>query len=167
MTLIRRDAEGTRVVEDTWRAIGDEEPLPSEGELLVSLERFRRDREALFARGARVGVRVPVDADADAVAGELIDVALVAIPFPKFSDGRGYSLARILRSRGRYGGELRAVGHVLRDQLAFMARCGFTTFELAPGRDVGDALRAFDDFSVTYQPAEDHDEPIWRRRAAL
>ena len=131
--------------------------------MLVSLARWQSETEALRARGAPVGVAVPGETDAEAV--DLEGAVLIAVEFPKFTDGRGYSFARVLRSRVGYVGELRAVGQVLRDQLFYMARCGFDSFELVDGKDVDDALAAFRDFSVTYQPASDDDAPIWRRRA--
>ncbi len=164
MTLIRRDADGARVVDDAWRALGDEEAIPAEGDLVVSLDRWRRDRDAL--RGRRVGLSVPGDTAPEELASDLEGLSLIVVHIPKFSDGRAYTLARLLRGRFGYEGELRAAGNVLRDQLFYLARCGFTSFELAPGRDVSDALAAFADFSVTYQPAADHDQPIWRRRTA-
>ena len=164
MTLIRREPEGARVLaDDPWIALADGAPIEG-GDVVVSLARWIEERDALLARAARVGVRVLGEVDPDELGPQLDGVALVVVEFPKFTDGRGYTLARVLRDRHDYRGELRAVGHVLRDQLFYMARCGFETFELAPGRDVDDALRAFEDFSVTYQPAADHQEPIWRRR---
>lgn len=166
MTLIRRDAEGARVVDDPFRAMDDDDVIAPGGDVIVSLARWRREREALLDREGRAAVRVPGSSDdADALLAELDGAAFIAIEIPKFSDGRAYSLARLLRRAG-YRGELRALGDVLRDQLAYLSRCGFTTFELARGRDVADALAAFSDFSVGYQPAEDHDVPIWRRRAS-
>lgn len=165
MTLIRRDARGARVVDDDpWLTVADDAELPPDGDLLVSLARLRRDRDRL--RGRALGVRVPGDTPPEELARDLDGVALVVVDLPKFTDGRAYTLARLLRGRFGYEGELRATGDVLRDQLFYLARCGFTSFELAPGRDVADALRAFEDFGVTYQPAADHDEPIWRRRAS-
>jgi uncharacterized protein (DUF934 family) len=167
MTLIRRDADGARVVtDDPWTAVEDGATVPEGGDVIVSLERWREEAEALRGRTGRVGVRVPGDADPDALAPLVDGVPLVAVDFPKFTDGRGYSVARVLRDRHGYAGELRAVGQVLRDQLFYLARCGFDAFELAEGKDVDDALAAFGDFSVTYQPAADDAQPIWRRRAA-
>jgi uncharacterized protein (DUF934 family) len=92
---------------------------------------------------------------------------LIVLDFPKFSDGRAYSQARLLRGRLGYQGELRATGGVLQDQVAFMLRCGFDSFESAqPG--FGEALaRARGLFSVVYQPAEDDQVPAGRRRLAL
>jgi uncharacterized protein (DUF934 family) len=165
MTLIRRDAEGARLVEDTWTFVADDAPLPLAGEVIVTYARWRA--EELAPGGPRVGLRVPGETDAAELAAALDRVELVEIELPKFTDGRAYSLARLLRDRHGYRGELRAAGDVLRDQLFYLARCGFTSFRLAPGLDVADALRAFDDFTVTYQPAADHDQPIWRRRASV
>jgi len=96
--------------------------------------------------------------------GQLNGVALVAIDFAKFSDGRGLSSAVLLRKRLGYGGELRAVGDVARDQLFQMARCGLDAFALRDGQDVDDALKAFSDYGETYQDVADGRAPIFRRR---
>jgi uncharacterized protein (DUF934 family) len=85
------------------------------------------------------------------IAGELHRVARVEVHFPKFGDGRGYSIARLLRKRYGYTGELRAVGHITRDLLLFMERVGFNAFELREGEDAEEALAAFETFSVSYQ----------------
>jgi uncharacterized protein (DUF934 family) len=87
----------------------------------------------------------------------------VAINFPKFGDGRGYTKARLLRERFAYKGEVRAVGEVLGDQLFYMARCGFDAFALVDGKDTQAALRCLQDFSVTYQAATDEARPLYRR----
>lgn len=89
---------------------------------------------------------------------------LIGVAFPKFNDGRGMSLAVLLRKRLRFGGDLRAVGDVARDQLYFMARCGFTSFALRADQDPDDALRAFADFSDVYQESADGVSPLFRRR---
>lgn len=96
--------------------------------------------------------------------GKLGGVAVIAIDFAKFSDGRGLSSAALLRKRLAYAGELRAVGDVARDQLFQMARCGFDAFELRDGQDVDDALKAFSDYGEVYQDAADGRAPIFRRR---
>ena len=92
----------------------------------------------------------PAD-DPAAVAGELGRAARVEVNFPKFGDGRGYSLARLLRTRYGYRGELRAVGHITRDLLFFMESCGFDAYELREGENPQEALRSFEDFSHAYQ----------------
>ncbi|HEU4922606.1 MAG TPA: DUF934 domain-containing protein [Burkholderiales bacterium] len=78
-------------------------------------------------------------------------VARVEVNFPKFGDGRGYSIARLLRERYGYRGELRAVGHITRDLLLFLESCGFDAFELRDGEDPHEALASFEDFSHSYQ----------------
>jgi uncharacterized protein (DUF934 family) len=91
-------------------------------------------------------------------------VARIEVNFPSFTDGRGYSIARLLRERHGYDGELRAVGDVQRDQLYYLARCGFDAFLLRKDEDAGDALAAFDDFSEAYQASVERPQPLFRRR---
>lgn len=150
------------VVDDALCHIADDEPLPLLGPITVSWRRWQAERDALRAR-ANVGVRLPNDVEPAEVAPLLEDVDRVTIDFPNFKDGRGYSLARLLRERFGYDGELRAVGDVLRDQLQAMRRCGFDSFELKAGKDPEDALEAFTEFDVLYQPAVDEALPLWRR----
>ena len=87
----------------------------------------------------------------DPACASLEGVARVEVNFPKFGDGRGYSIARLLRERRGYRGELRAVGHITRDLLLFLERCGFDAFELREGEDPHEALASFQDFSHAYQ----------------
>jgi len=87
----------------------------------------------------------------DPASASLEGVARVEVSFPKFGDGRGYSIARLLRERHGYRGELRAVGHITRDLLFFLESCGFDAFELREGEDPQEALASFDDFSHSYQ----------------
>lgn len=96
---------------------------------------------------------------------EHVALPLIGVAFPKFNDGRGMSQAVLLRKRLSYGGDLRAVGDVARDQLFFMARCGLTSFALRADQDPDDALRAFADFSDVYQDSADGLSPLFRRRA--
>lgn len=159
---MRSVIERRRIVEDRWQHLADDAELAA-GPVIVSLARWRRERQALLERGDPVGVRVPNTADVADLAEDLPLLALVALEFPKFADGRAYSQARLLRERHGYRGEIRAVGDVLRDQLLFMARCGFDAFELRADRDLADALAAFDEFTESYQPAADQTQPLYRR----
>ncbi len=104
--------------------------------------------------------------DPAALADRLAGVSVVAVNFPKFSDGRGYSIGRLLRERHGYKGELRAVGEVARDHLQLMAQCGFDAFELREGENVEEALAAFEDFSDFYQASAAQPQPLFRRRSA-
>ncbi len=152
-----------QIVEDHWQAVADDAELPA-GPVIVSLARWRQERAALLARGEPLGVRLPNTVDVAELADDLPALALVALEFPKFADGRAYSQARLLRERYGYQGEIRATGEVLRDQLFFMARSGFDGFELSAERRLEDALEAFNDFSESYQPAADQPLPLYRRR---
>ena len=105
----------------------------------------------------------PTD-DPAKVAGELAGVARVEVNFPKFGDGRGFSIGRLLRERYGYKGELRAVGQITRDHLFDLESCGFDAFELREGEDAAEALAAFDDFSESYQASPARPVPLFRRR---
>lgn len=149
------------VKDDGWIFVADDAELPSSGDVVVSLTRATD----LIQRNGRLGVRVEPEDDVHVVAKLLTKVSLVAINFPKFGDGRGYTKARLLRERFGYKGELRAVGEVLADQLQYMLRCGFDSFALAEGKDVAAAIRAMTDFTITYQAATDDPRPLYRRVA--
>jgi uncharacterized protein (DUF934 family) len=160
-----RIIKGQAIVDDAFAHIADGAEIPEAGDVIVSLDRYRELRASLRQRAGRVGVQLRSDQEAKALAEFVAELSVVAIEFPGFKDGRGYTTARLLRERFGYKGELRAVGDVLRDQLFFMLRCGFDAFELKPGKDIDGALNAFREFSVTYQGAADDPRPLFRRRA--
>ncbi len=159
MKIIRDRA----IVDDDFVLVTDGAEQPADAKPIVPLADFVKNREALFARHAAVGVRVPSDKLPSDIP-DLERLALIAIEFPKFTDGRGYSVARMLRQRHGFRGELRAVGWVLRDQLLYLERCGFTAFELKPGKPLESGLEAFTELSVSYQAAADEPLPLYRRR---
>ncbi|MGE0384521.1 MAG: DUF934 domain-containing protein [Gammaproteobacteria bacterium] len=151
------------IVQDRWQRVADDAPLP-EGDVIVSFKRFQAEPQAFAGRAGRVAVWIEPADDVDALVPHLPRMDLVAISFPSFSDGRGFSHARLLRGRHGYRGELRAIGDVLRDQIYFMARCGIDSFEIRADRSAEDALKALDEFTVRYQSAADDAVPIWRLR---
>jgi uncharacterized protein (DUF934 family) len=151
------------VANDSYTLVADDADLPAAGDVIVGLKRFLADEAALRARGGKVGVRIDPENEVNEAALAVAKADLVALSFPKFGDGRAYSKARLFRERFGYKGELRAVGEVLADQLQYMWRCGIDAFALAEGKDVAAALRAIDDFSVTYQGATDDPRPLYRR----
>jgi len=155
MSLLKRGA----LALDPWVAIADDASLPEARSPIVSLARWQRERVALRARNGAIGVRLPNSAAVEEIAGDLDRLALVALEFPKFNDGRAFSQARLLRERYSYRGELRATGQVLRDQLLFMARCGFDAFEIAKGDPVESWQQALAAFTVFYQPTGDGRPP--------
>jgi uncharacterized protein (DUF934 family) len=154
------------VVQDRWQRVGCDDPVASDADVLVPLARWQKEREALLARPARVGVLLGPADDPAALAGDLDRLALIAVDFPHFTDGRGYSIARLLRERHGYEGELRAVGDVLRDQVFYLKRVGFDAFALRADQDPEDAKKALDDFSEAYQTSVDRPQPLFRRRLA-
>jgi uncharacterized protein (DUF934 family) len=159
--------KGQEIVEDSWTHVADEDDLP-EGQVIVSLARWQQDRESLLSRGGNSGLGIALDANhhAEDIADDLEHFDVVSLNFPVFRDGRAYSVARLLRDRYDYKGEVRATGDVLRDQLFYMYRCGFDAFEVRADRSVEDALKAFDEFSVVYQPSVEEPLPLWRRRSS-
>ncbi len=158
--------KGGRFVADRWRHLGDDEPADGIERITVSLARWRRERDALVASGAVLGVRLPNDEAATAIGADLDRFALIALSFPRFTDGRAYSQARLLRGRLGYGGELRATGDVLRDQLLFMQRCGIDAFAVGERALAENWLAAFREFDLFYQPSADHRPWIMRQREA-
>ena len=112
-----------------------------------------------------LGVRLSPSDDPVLIVNDLDKLALIAVEFPAFTDGRGYSTATLLRERYGYKGELRAIGEVARDHLHAMAQCGFDSFLLREGEDAQAALAAFDDFSEQYQATVARPSPLFRRRA--
>lgn len=152
-----------QLVDDSYTLVADGADLPATGDVIVGLKRFLADESALRARGAKVGVRIDPEDEISDAQQAVAKADVVALSFPKFGDGRAYSKARLFRERFAYKGELRAVGEVLADQLQYMSRCGIDAFALAEGKDVAAAIRAMDDFSVTYQGATDDPRPLYRR----
>lgn len=127
MALIR---EGL-LVADPFVDASALDAVPATGAVIVSLAQWQADRAALLARGTPVGVRLKSDQHPGVLAADLPRLAVITLEFPKFRDGRAYTYARLLRERYGYAGELRAVGDVLQEQLNYMRRCGFDSFDLA------------------------------------
>lgn len=153
-TFIRLAAGAFSLADDPFTNVGDEQGLPP-GDVIISLSRFQAEGEALMGEGRAVGVRLESHEEVEALAYDLPQLAVVALAFPKFGDGRAYSYARILRERFGFKGEVRAVGDVLREQAGYMVRCGFDAFEPADGSSLEDWRRASQRFRHVYQRATD------------
>ena len=154
------------IVEDRWTLLREAASLadvPSGTPVIVPLALWQSEHDALAARGD-VGVWLKPSDDPDALAGDVAHLPLIAIDFPKFVDGRGYSIARLLRDKYRFGGELRAIGDVLRDQLYYLRQCGFDAFAVRTDRNFADAIGGLDDFSDNYQSTSARPVPLFRRR---
>ena len=160
MQIIRNRA----IVDDGWTHVPAGQTVPERGDVIVDLRTWKAEREALTAREGKVGVRLQSSDEPEDIAQEAAALPLVAVEFPKFADGRGYTTGRLLRERFGFTGELRAVGDVLRDQLRYMERCGYDAFELKDGKDLREALGGFGEFSVEYQGDATEPRPLYRRR---
>jgi len=152
-----------------WLTVGEDgfvPDFPGEADLIAPLALLKARGKELFERAGRTGVMLEPHEDPAEIAQTLAQLSLVAVRFPKFGDGRGYSSARLLRERHGYRGELRAVGDVLRDQLLFMKRSGFDSFSLRDDQDPAEAISAFSEFSEQYQASSTEPQPLFRRRYA-
>ncbi|RJG01485.1 DUF934 domain-containing protein [Noviherbaspirillum sedimenti] len=157
-----------QIVADDWNVLRLEEGQTPEsvavpaGKVLVPLKVWQAQHAALVLR-ADVGVWIDSDEGAEALKEDAAKLPLIAVNFPKFADGRGYSIAYNVRSRLKYAGELRAIGDVLRDQLFYMQRAGFNAFAVREDKDINDALKGLSDFSQPYQNSTDIKAPLFRR----
>jgi uncharacterized protein (DUF934 family) len=152
MANVRNIIRRREVVADDWRYPG-EDPAAAARALILPLARWHEERSQWWLWAGRLGVRITPADRVELLRPDFTRLSLIAIEFTSPSEGRGYSQGRILRDRLGFSGELRAVGYVKRDQLFFLARCGFDAFELSACIDAQSVLTAFDDFDVSYQPA--------------
>lgn len=160
------------LTDDSWRVLElteGETPetlaLP-EGDVLFPLAVWLARKAEIVSRHKRIGLLIEPGERVEDIVADLDYFIVIAIRFPKFVDGRGYSTAALLRQRYDYHGELRAIGDVLHDQLYYLRRVGFDTYAL---KDTKDAVYAFEHgfitFSDAYQAAADRPQPRFRRRA--
>jgi len=154
-----------RLADDPWLRLADEDEVVAGVPVIVSLERWRAERETLAGRNAPVGLWLRADQSPAEVADDLSHFGLVALEFPKFNDGRAFSYARLLRERYGYQGEVRAVGEVLRDLLLYMHRCGFDAFAIDRNDAAARWEAALAEMSVWYQPTADGRPFALRERA--
>ena len=159
MPLIKHGAETA----DSWTYLDGEAELNDKGAVTLPLARYLSEAPGLAERNAPIGVRLEPDDDPEALVPFLQQIQLIEVSFPKYTDGRGYSQAQLLRRRHGYTGELRAVGHVLRDQIFYMNRSGFDAYETARA-DLDEVLEALQEFSEVYQPAAGDRAPVFRKR---
>jgi uncharacterized protein (DUF934 family) len=149
----RRLLRDRQIVVDEWRYLAEAAADAAEP-LIVTFDQWREEPDTWAKRVGRLGIVLAPAHKIEQLAPDLAHFALIAAEFPGPSEGRGYTQARLLRERWNFKGELRATGHVRRDQLFFMARCGFNSFEL-PETELEDAAAAFSTFSAAYQSSND------------
>jgi uncharacterized protein (DUF934 family) len=151
------------VADNNWTVLQQPvESIPA-GDILVPLNYWLEHRVELKQQSGQVGVWLDSDEEVEALVDDLPQLPVVALNFPKFVDGRGFSSARLLRDRYDYQGEVRAIGNIIQDQLFMLQRCGFSQFSLANDIDLEAAAKSLNDFSDGYQTAADQAEPLFRR----
>lgn len=167
MTQIILDKQ---ISSDDWTLVADDAAL-TESKEIINFSRWNAaedaDKEALIAKrdAGTLGIQLNAGDTADLLANDSQGFALINVEFPKFSDGRGYSAARLLRERYGFTGQLRAVGDVLFDQLFSMMRCGFNAMAMREDQDLELAVKGFETFSAPYQGDVNDTRPLFRRRA--
>jgi uncharacterized protein (DUF934 family) len=154
------------IVEDGWIHLEDDAPLLSGQSVTVSLDRLKSLTDADWTTPSALGVRVSPAENIDDISPFSSKVTLINLVMQPFTDGRSFSQARNLREDLNYRGEIRVSGDFLRDQMFYLHRLGVDSFEFANGIDLNDRLKAFSEFSETYQAAQDTPTPLYRRRSA-
>jgi uncharacterized protein (DUF934 family) len=160
MPLIKKGQPAT----DAFAHVADGEALPPEGPIIIGLARWQEERGLIEPRNTPLGVRLKPNDAVEQIAGDLDRLAVVALEFPKFNDGRAMSQGRLLRERYGYRGEIRATGKVVRDLLLFMHRCGFDAFEVADTITADIVAKSLAEFDVFYQPAADSSQSVIQQR---
>ena len=164
MALLEHREDGAAEIEDRFAIVGDEDALPTSGGVIVSLSRFESEKDALVARDGDLGVWLDSDESPSAIESDLGSLAVVACNFPAFSDGRAFSYARLLRERYGFKGEIRAIGEVMLEQVAFMIRSGFNTFTLQDLKTLDEVKAVCAEVRVVYQPTADGQATALQRR---
>jgi len=161
-----RVIKDNQIIEDSWTRIDTVAPEQSiaDGDVILPFKYWQQNRDNLANHRGKLAVCLNGEDKVEDVVNELSRFELIALDFPAFKDGRCYSHARLLRDRYGFKGDLRAVGDVLRDQLFYMKRCGFNSFFIRKDKDIEDALKAFNDFTVKYQTAADGALPVYKLR---
>ena len=162
MPLITGDA----LVADTFTSVTDDAALPDSGGAIVSLTRFQKERDALLARNAPIGVELKAGENPEILGDDVHRLSVVALDFPIFRDGRAFSWARILRTRMGYAGQIRAVGKFIFDQINYQHRVGFDAWVVPEGFTLEQFRRAFSEMTDVYQPSTDGRQTIEQLRAA-
>jgi uncharacterized protein (DUF934 family) len=164
--LIKLDrATGTReITANHWTRVAEacDDAVPAN--IILPLKEWLERRDELVGRND-VGVWFAPDDEPEALGKDAASLTIIAVDFPAFTDGRGFTIGRLLRERYGFAGELRAVGDVFKDTLLYLKRCGFNAFEIRPDHDVEEAAKGLDDFTDGYQGAVDQPLPLFRRRS--
>lgn len=139
-----------QIVENEYRFLADDEAFNG-GKVIVSFARWQAEKAQLLAAAEKVGLRLNVEDDLNAIAEDLNSLAVVEFNFAAFTDGRSFSRAKLLKDRFGYQGEIRAVGQFMVDQVCYLSKVGFQAFQLEDETKLPTALKTLDDFSESYQ----------------
>ena len=151
------------IVDDAWTLVATSAAeIPSAKKIIVPLKIWQEKPAALNEK--IVGIWLDSADDPGVLARDINSLPIIAVNFPTFKDGRGYSAAYLLRTRYGYTGELRAIGDIQRDQLFYLKRVGFNAFAVRADKDIDAALKSFNDFSDVYQGSVVQTSPLFRRR---
>jgi len=161
MALLLRDKQ---ITQDNWLVVDETATTLPSGDILLSFNHWQQLENKLEQHNGAIGVWIEGNAEIEDFLEPLLSLPLIAINFPKFADGRGFSLATLLRDRYQYKGELRAIGNFIRDQLFFLTRCGFNSFKFPDGTNLEEVANSLTDFSENYQVSADENQPLFRRR---
>lgn len=151
------------IVADTYQLVTEAGALPAQ-DIVVSLDVWQQQREAILAHPYKKAVLLKPDQHPEVLVEDVKQLDMIALDFPAFADGRGYSYATLLRQRFGFTGELRATGDVFKDNLFYLKRCGFNSFAVRADKDINVALQGLNDFSESYQASVDESRPLYRRR---
>jgi uncharacterized protein (DUF934 family) len=153
-----------KFVQDRFLFIPDGQAFPDDGGVMVTFDRFQSECAALIAHHRPLGVRLAASQNPEVLKDDLSNIDAIALEFPVFKDGRAFSWARMLRERFAYKGEIRAVGHFLYDQLAFMLRVGFDAFDVRQDFRIEEFARAMGEMTYVYQPSVDRRKTVMQIR---
>lgn len=156
--------KNNQVIDDNWIMVDDSSDSLPQGNILLSYEQWQTFADQLNNHKGKLGVWLDGHAEIEQLVEPLLELPLIAINFPKFADGRGFSSARLIKERYNYQGELRAIGGFIRDQLYLLKRCGFNAFQFSNETELADAAESLKDFSENYQVSADQESPLFRRR---
>lgn len=151
-----------QAIEDSYQVVRDEDAVPATGDVIVSWARWLTDGRARQASGLRTGVWLTSDQLVEALDDTITQADVIAVEFPKFADGRGFSTAYLLRNRLGYKGELRAMGDILLDQLFYLQRVGFNAFAIPDDKSIDKGLSLLNPIRVKYQASTDIPSPLFR-----
>lgn len=152
------------IIADNYQFVTEAGTLPA-APILVTLEVWQQQREAVLAHPHQKGVLLKPDQHPEQIADDVKALDLIALDFPAFADGRGFSYAVLLRQRYGFSGELRATGDVFKDNLFYLKRCGFNSFAVRADKDIHVALQGLTTFTESYQASVDESRPLFNRRA--